>query len=157
MALTYWRDRLERLSNSMSDFFRNTFLLPENYFEGLPSRSPEAYAIAYDKYRCEVSAVCERDDAEELDESLDSIKLNFPVQFGFRSMNTEKDGVVLGEEFAFQELASFLYTELYKGMTAGNVPRRCRNCRHFFLALGGYDTVYCNRIAPGKQNAPAVR
>lgn len=35
-------------------------------------------------------------------------------------------------------------------MAAGNVPRRCHNCRHFFLAVGGYDTVYCNRIAPGE-------
>ena len=30
------------------------------------------------------------------------------------------------------------------------MPRRCHNCRHFFLTVGGHDTVYCNRIAPGK-------
>ncbi|WP_409967732.1 DUF6076 domain-containing protein [Bengtsoniella intestinalis] len=35
-------------------------------------------------------------------------------------------------------------------MVAGNIPRLCHNCGHYFLAVGGYDTVYCTRIAPNE-------
>ncbi len=148
-ALTYWLDRLERLPGTVDDFTRNTFLLLEVYFEKLPSRSPEAYATAYEKYQSEVRAAYDCNEGE-IDKDLDSIALDFPVRLGFKAMSTKDGGVALGEEFTFEELASFLYTDLYKGMAAGNIPRRCHNCKHFFLAVGGYDTVYCNRIAPGE-------
>lgn len=150
-AFTYWLDRLERLSDSLDEFKRNTYFLLQEYFEDLPARSPREYAIAYDTYRSEVIQAYDDADAEgeEVSQDLDSIKLSFPVRMGFRPIRT-KSGTVLGEELTFEELASFLYTDLYKGMAAGNVPRRCHNCGHFFLAVGGYDTVYCNRIAPGE-------
>jgi hypothetical protein len=32
----------------------------------------------------------------------------------------------------------------------GNAPRRCHNCKRFFLLSSGYDTCYCNNIAPGE-------
>ena len=35
-------------------------------------------------------------------------------------------------------------------MAAGNLPRRCQNCGRFFLSVGAYDTIYCDRIAPGE-------
>jgi len=147
-ALTYWLDRLERLPSAMDNFINNTVVLLENFFNSLPNHLPEAYAVAYDKYRNGVQAVI--DSADEIVEEMDSIKLDFPVRLGFKAMSTKDGGVALGEEFTFEELASFLYTDLYKGMAAGNIPRRCHNCKHFFLAVGGYDTVYCNRIAPGE-------
>ena len=150
-ALTYWLDRLERLPDSVNDFTHNTFLMLVDYFEELPSRSPAAYADAYERYRRTVSEAFDYAVGEDvIDKDLDTFKLEFPVRLGFRAMETKGSGVVLGEAFTFEELTSFLYTDLYKGMAAGNVPRRCHNCRHFFLAVGGYDTVYCNRIAPGE-------
>ena len=150
-ALTYWLDRLERLPDSVNDFARSTFLMLVDYFEELPSRSPAAYADAYERYRRTVRTAFDYAVEEDvIDKDLDAFKLEFPVRLGFRAMETKESGVVLGEEFTFEELASFLYTDLYKGMAAGNVPRRCHNCRHFFLMVGGYDTVYCNRIAPGE-------
>ena len=36
----------------------------------------------------------------------------------------------------------------YRGMAAGNIPRRCHNCGRWFLLVGAYDTVYCRRTAP---------
>jgi hypothetical protein len=33
----------------------------------------------------------------------------------------------------------------------GNAPRRCHNCQRFFLLSNGYDTCYCNNIAPGEK------
>ena len=150
-AMTYWLDRLERLPDAVDNFIRNTSLMLGDYFEDLPTRSPVAYAEAYEKYRRMMKKAF-RYVAEEdvIDNDLDAIQLNFSVRLGFRAMETKDGGTVFGEELTFNELASFLYTDLYKGMAAGNVPRRCHNCRHFFLTVGGHDTVYCNRIAPGE-------
>lgn len=148
-AMTYWLDRLERLPDSVDDFTRNTFLMLEDYFEKLPARSPSAYAEAYEKYRRMMNTAFQFAAEEDvIDEDLDSVQLSFPVRLGFRAMEAKDGSAVFGEELTFDELASFLYTDLYKGMAAENVLRRCHNCRHFFLAIGGHDTVYCNRIAP---------
>ena len=38
----------------------------------------------------------------------------------------------------------------YRGMAAGNIPRRCHNCGRWFFLLFAYDTVYCRRKAPGE-------
>ena len=38
----------------------------------------------------------------------------------------------------------------YRGLMAGNVPRRCHNCGRYFLLTKGYNTCYCNNIAPGE-------
>lgn len=35
-------------------------------------------------------------------------------------------------------------------MAAGNAPRRCHNCGKYFLLTAGYNTSYCNNIAPGE-------
>ena len=150
-AMTHWLDRLERLPDSVSDFIHNTTLMLEDYFEDLPARSPAAYAEAYEKYRRTMNTAFQYAEEEDtVDEDLESIQLDFPVRLGFRAMTAKDGGAVFGEELTFNELASFLYTDLYKGMVAGNVPRRCHNCRHFSLTVGGHDTVYCNRIAPGE-------
>lgn len=148
-AMAHWLDRLERLPDAVDSFIRNTFLMLEDYFEDLPARSPAAYAEAYEKYRRTMNTAFQYAEEEDtVDEDLDSVQLSFPVRLGFRAMEAKDGGAVFGEELTFDELASFLYTDLYKGMAAGNVPRRCHNCRHFFLTVGGHDTVYCNRIAP---------
>lgn len=150
-AMTHWLDRLERLPDAVDNFIRNTFLMLEDYFENLPSRSPAAYAEAYEKYRRMMKTSFQYvEEEDEMDEDLESVELDFPVRLGFRAMEAKDGGAVFAEELTFDELASFLYTDLYKGMAAGNVPRRCHNCRHFSLTVGGHDTVYCNRIAPGE-------
>lgn len=58
--------------------------------------------------------------------------------------------MVLAERMHFEYLVSFLYVDFFKGMAAGNLPRKCRNCKKYFLAIGAYDTLYCNEIAPGE-------
>lgn len=88
---------------------------------------------AYEKYRRAMNTafqIAAEEDA--IDEDLNAIHLNFPVRLGFRAMETKDGSAVFGEELTFDELASFLYTDLYKGMAAGNVPRRCHNYKHFF-------------------------
>ena len=55
------------------------------------------------------------------------------------------------DHFAPQHLDSFLYMYLRKGLAAGNAPRKCRHCGKYFLAIGAYNTLYCDRIAPGEK------
>ena len=45
---------------------------------------------------------------------------------------------------------AFLYTDFYRAMMRGHIPRRCHNCGRYFLLLNGYNAVYCNNIAPGE-------
>ena len=50
----------------------------------------------------------------------------------------------------FLNLLDFLEVEFFRGRTAGNAPRRCHNCGKYFLLTAGYNTCYCNNIAPGE-------
>ena len=54
------------------------------------------------------------------------------------------------EKTTFDRLATFLRMEFYRGLAAGNPPRRCHNCGTCFLLTSGYNTCYCNNIAPGE-------
>ena len=47
-------------------------------------------------------------------------------------------------------LLDFLEVEFFRGLAVGNAPRRCRNCGKYFLLTEGYNTCYCNNIAPGE-------
>lgn len=63
---------------------------------------------------------------------------DFPVRLSFVPLVSPRTGKVsLGEKMIFTHLASFLYTDLCKGMAAGNLPHRCQNCGKWFLAQGG--------------------
>ena len=47
-------------------------------------------------------------------------------------------------------MSHFLYTDFYRGLMAGNAPRRCHNCGRYFLLTDGYNICYCNNIAPSE-------
>lgn len=57
---------------------------------------------------------------------------------------------MIAEQMQFTNLVSFLYADLYRGLMHGNCPRRCQNCGKYFLLTAGYNTCYCNNIAPGE-------
>ena len=63
---------------------------------------------------------------------------------------TEEGGVFIAEKATFNSLVDFLQTEFYRGLAKGNAPRRCHNCGRYFLLTAGYNTCYCNNIAPGE-------
>ena len=63
---------------------------------------------------------------------------------------TEEGAVFIAEKATFDTLMGFLQTEFYRGLAMGNAPRRCHNCGRYFLLTAGYNTCYCNNIAPGE-------
>lgn len=158
-----WEETLDTRSEGhtmFQEFLRNLEELPERignfrgqiagmlglYFEPLRYRSAEAYAAAYARYfRDMESAGAVLFEAERFEQ-------RFPLQVKFVPMvHSIEDGkVILAEQAEFSSLTHFLYTDLYCGLMAGNAPRRCHNCGRFFLLTEGYNTCYCNGIAPGE-------
>ena len=57
---------------------------------------------------------------------------------------------IIAERMVFDSLGAFLHVDFFRGLMRGNAPRRCQNCGRFFLLTDGYDTRYCNNIAPGE-------
>ena len=153
--LRRWQKKLSAFGSSFRDFVRESTWMLENYFEDLPSRRPEAYAVAYDRYRFDVSGELrirqeENEETGDLSE-IDIPKLSFRTQLSFVPVHLPgKKAPVLAEKFIFDNLTDFLFTDLYRGMAVGNIPRKCHNCGRWFLAVGGYDTLYCDRVAPGE-------
>lgn len=70
------------------------------------------------------------------------------IKFVPMAHSTEHDRTILAERAEFSYLTHFLYTDFYRGLMAGNAPRRCHNCGRYFLLTVGYNTCYCNNLAP---------
>ena len=54
------------------------------------------------------------------------------------------------EKMCFNGLLDFVYVELMKGLQKEFVPKRCANCRSWFLQTPGATYSYCNEPAPGQ-------
>ena len=127
-------------------FRKQIALMLEGYFEPLDRRNPEAYAVGMFKFYSDmVTAELMGQDTYELDHS-------FPFKVRFVPMVSPSDGetIILAEQARFSSLLDFLEVEFFRGLAAGNAPRRCHNCGKYFLLTAGYNTCYCNNIAPGE-------
>ena len=137
---------LEYFSESLRNFRGQLDGMLEPYFEPLSRRSAEAYAGAYATYFTEMTA------AGELFFPGQEFSQSFPAQLCFvpTADPTEAGKALLAEKVEFRYLSHFLYTDFYRGLMVGNAPRRCHNCGRYFLLTAGYNTCYCNNIAPGE-------
>lgn len=139
-------NKLEFFAQSVENFREQIAGMLERYFEKLPRRNSEAYAEAYTiYYRDMVNAGALLFRNSEFEQGF-----NVKVKFVPLLYPTDKGKPLLAEEVEFSYLSHFLYTDFYRGLIAGNIPRRCHNCGRYFLLNKGYDTCYCNNIAPGE-------
>ena len=157
-AYTRWTEKLERLEDDLRAFVRNTNWMLEEFFQELPTRRRQDYIKAYAGYRSVMEeAMNQKKDREDAGEDwedgtvdLDTVSFEYPVNISLVPVKESKSHcLTLAEQMTFESLTSFLYMDLYKGMAAGNLPRRCAHCCRWFLAVGGYDTRYCDRVVPG--------
>ena len=120
-------------------------VMTEKYFEPLERRNSDAYAEAYARFYSDMLHL----DAWVWNEEF---KQSFPMEVNFVPMlhPTEEGRVFVAEESTFNSLADFLRTEFYRGLALGNAPRQCHNCGRYFLLTAGYNTCYCNNVAPGE-------
>lgn len=153
-TLHEWLRRLTTLPEAVWDFILSTEKMLMQYFGDLPARKPENYALAFGKYRYEATLNYQMEmDEREDDNSMPEPELPqflFPLQISFKAVTDASGKWGLAEQIEFEELSSFLHYDLCRGMAAGNIPRRCECCGHYFLAMGAYDTRYCMRVAPGE-------
>lgn len=138
--------RLEYFPESLCNFRGQVSGMLELYYEQLTRRSSAAYAAAYSKYFRDMASAGplffgEIDFEQSFSVQLKFIPLKHPI---------EKGTLILGEEVEFSTFSHFLYMDLYRGLIAGNAPRRCHNCGRYFLLSRGYNTCYCNNVAPGE-------
>ncbi len=145
---TMYQEFLEGLSSLAARirmFQGQIATMTEFYFEPLTRRNSAAYADAYYRFYSQMASIAAHHFNEDFDQS-------FPVEVSFVPMMhpTEKGKVFVAEKTTFNDLLDFLRTEFYRGLAIGNAPRRCHNCGKYFLLTAGYNTCYCNNIAPGE-------
>ena len=157
-AYTRWMEKLETLESELRAFVKNTEWMLEEFFQNLPSRRRQDYLRAYAGYRRTLEeAVRQQKDAEDAGDvwedgtvDLDTVAFEYPVNIALVPvLDPQSRRLTMAEQMTFESLPSFLYLDLYKGMAAGNLPQRCAHCRRWFLAAGGYHTLYCDRVVPG--------
>ena len=151
----HWIARLSRIGQDLSDFRRNTQWMLSAYFEGLPSCKRENYIDAYGRFKDGIRKAKLADIDEESDPFYDppvaSFRFDFPAHISFIPYRDEKTGKPkMAERSTFDDLIAFFYLDLTRGIAAGNLPRRCKNCGHWFVAVGGYNTQYCDRPILGQ-------
>ena len=136
---------LARFADRLLDFRGQVHGMTERYFEPLERRNSDAYAEAHADFYSQMIFVNARLFNEDFEQS-------FPMEVNFVPMvhPTEEGKIFIAEKATFSGLADFLRTEFYRGFAIGNAPRRCHNCGRYFLLAAGYNTCYCNNIAPGE-------
>lgn len=119
--------------------------MTRTYFEPLKRRTSGAYAQAYSRFYSDMLSIGAHIFNDEFEQS-------FPLEVDFVPMMhpTEEGRVFVAEKSTFNSLADFLRTEFYRGLALGNAPRQCHNCGRYFLLTAGYNTCYCNNVAPGE-------
>lgn len=154
---THWISRICRIGADLHEFQRNTNWMLSTYFDKLTSHRREDYIDAFARFREDIrdAKLVDLDDDDQPylfgDPSPYSFRFDFPAHISFIPYHDEKTGKPkLAERSTFDDLVSFFYLDLTRGLAAGNLPRRCKNCGHWFVAVGGYNIQYCDRPIPGQ-------
>lgn len=154
---THWISRICRIGADLHEFQRNTNWMLSTYFDKLTSHRREDYIDAFARFKEGIrdAKLVDLDDDDEPylfgDPSPYSFRFDFPAHISFIPYHDEKTGKPkLAERSTFDDLVSFYYLDLTRGLAAGNLPRRCKNCGHWFVAVGGHNTQYCDRPIPGQ-------
>ncbi|HWQ77151.1 MAG TPA: DUF6076 domain-containing protein [Syntrophomonas sp.] len=121
------------------------------FFERLKRRNAEYYAVAvYDFFsnqeiQKEISAALPPPPAYQFLQARGAM-----IEYTTMPDPENPKKYIVAERMVFDSIASFLHADFFRGLMNGNAPRRCHNCKRFFLLSNGYDTCYCNNIAPGE-------
>ena len=132
-------------ADSIRTFRLQVTEMARTYFEPLKRRTSDAYAQAYSRFYSDMLSISAHIFNDEFEQS-------FPLEVDFVPMMhpTEESRVFVAEKSTFNSLADFLRTEFYRGLALGNAPRQCHNCGRYFPLTAGYNTCYCNNVAPGE-------
>lgn len=128
------------------------------FVEKVQKRNPEHYAYALYSFLTndEVHKTLESAFPQE---PVNFFSMEHPQKTEYVTMPnpTDKKKYMIAERTVFESLSGFLNADLFKALIAGNAPRRCHNCDHFFLLLNGYNICYCQRTAPNDKKGRTCR
>ena len=119
------------------------------YIENVTARTPAHFAHAVYQFL----------NNKELQQNLESLIPKYPAITFKAEMPAHieyitcpdpdcEENYILAERVIFRSLGGFLNSDLFKGLNVKHSPKRCHNCKRFFLLTTGHDTHYCNRVAP---------
>ncbi len=125
------------------------------YFADLPSCKRENYIDAYGRFKDGIEKAKLADMDEESDPFYDppvaSFRFDFPAHISFIPYRDEKTGKPkMAEALHFRRLDCLFLLGLDEGDCRRESARRCKNCGHWFVAVGGYNTQYCDRPILGQ-------
>ena len=136
----------EGLANNLVTFLNQIDIMLEGYFDPLKRRSKDAYGFAFAQYYMNMLK-----NAPVFAPDMNwGISTDVGLEFVPVNTLTDDHKPIIAEKMQFSNLVSFLYADFYRGLIHGNCPRRCQNCGKYFLLTAGYNTCYCNNIAPGE-------
>ena len=120
-------------------------MMAGKYLEPLKLRNSSAYAEAYSYFYMQMFSAGVQVFGDDFEQGI-------PVEVSFVPMMhpTEEGKIFIAEKAMFNSLIDCLQAEFYRGLAMGERPRRCHNCGRYFLLTFGYNTCYCNNIAPGE-------
>lgn len=151
-AMTNFFDSIMHAFPDIMEFQGKVNAMLEVYFEPLHRRSPALYARAVHEYLQDGETLESHDD--ELIRDRDVFMLqqtrSTMVEYASTEVPGEVGEYVITERMVFHRMAEFLHMDLFRALIHGNAPRRCHNCGKYFLLTQGYNTCYCNNIAPGE-------
>lgn len=71
-------------------------------------------------------------------------------------LEDENGKAALFERMTFTRLLDFLYTDFFKGMMKGSVPKQCKLCGQYFLLEKGFHYEYCDGVFEGGQTCREI-
>jgi hypothetical protein len=143
--------KLVSIPDELISFKAYTASLLDMYFERLKQRSKESYAVGvYDFFSN--TQMLNMIAASLPPSPFQSYRqtCNAMIEFTTMPHPERKKEYIIAERMVFHHLGEFLHVDFFRGLMHGHSPRRCRNCGQFFLLTEGYNSMYCNRIAPGE-------
>lgn len=143
--------KLVSIPDELHSFKTYTASLLDLYFERLKQRSKESYAVGvYDFFSN--TQMLNMIAASLPPSPFQSYRqtCNAMIEFTTMPHPERKKEYIIAEQMVFHHLGEFLHVDFFRGLMHGHTPRRCRNCGQFFLLTEGYNSMYCNRTAPGE-------
>ncbi|MDL2236783.1 DUF6076 domain-containing protein [Christensenellaceae bacterium OttesenSCG-928-K19] len=72
------------------------------------------------------------------------------IRISYDVIETKEKNSTFSRQTYYPSVGAFLYLELMEGVETERLPKRCKNCKRYFLHSTSYSNEYCENIAPGE-------